>query len=311
MANIRDIAKKTGYSVSTVSRVINNHPYVAEEKRQEILAVMEELQYVPNHTARNLSYGKTKNIGVVVPFVNHPYYDQLVKGITDAAFPQGYKVTLLPTNYDSAVEKSYLDELAAKSFDGLIVTSKANSLETIAAYLKFGKIVLCEDVQVKGLGSVFIDRKGSFLEALHYMKAQGVKRIGVTLGRTGKRSNNSKLALELCEELFPAFDPALVKWGCQEAEDGVAVADFFKRNQVDGIFSNGDEVAAGIIEGYGSEQAPLVVGQENLFISRIMSFPTIDHHLPECGRKAFEALLNEEMQRIKIPYTFVKHNERT
>ena len=73
MANIRDIAKMTGYSVSTVSRVINNHPYVDEKKREQILAVMKELNYVPNRSAQNLSYGKTKNIGVILPFINHAY----------------------------------------------------------------------------------------------------------------------------------------------------------------------------------------------------------------------------------------------
>lgn len=70
MANIRDIARLTGYSVSTVSRVINNNPYVSEEKRRKILAVMEEVNYIPNYTARALSVGKTKNIGVILPFVD-------------------------------------------------------------------------------------------------------------------------------------------------------------------------------------------------------------------------------------------------
>ena len=75
MANIRDIARITGYSVSTISRVLNNHPYVTEEKREKVLAVMAELNYVPNRSAQNLSYGKTKNVGVVLPFINHAYFD--------------------------------------------------------------------------------------------------------------------------------------------------------------------------------------------------------------------------------------------
>lgn len=65
MANIRDIAKITGYSVSTISRVINNHPYVDDKKREKVLKVMAELNYVPNRSAQNLSFGKTKNIGVI------------------------------------------------------------------------------------------------------------------------------------------------------------------------------------------------------------------------------------------------------
>ena len=128
MANIRDIAKLTGYSVSTISRVINNNPYVDEQKRQEILRVMEQVNYIPNHTARVLSSGKTKNIGVILPFVNHPYFDILLSGITASAFSRGYKVTLLPTRYEPEMEEKYLQEFAAKGFDALIITSRANPL---------------------------------------------------------------------------------------------------------------------------------------------------------------------------------------
>ncbi len=58
MATIRDIAKITGFSITTVSRVINGHPYVDEQKRAAILAVMEELDYKPNKIAQKLSSGK-------------------------------------------------------------------------------------------------------------------------------------------------------------------------------------------------------------------------------------------------------------
>lgn len=60
MTNIRKIAKLTGYSVSSVSRVINNHPHVSEEARQKILQVMEELDYRPNILAQELSSGSTR-----------------------------------------------------------------------------------------------------------------------------------------------------------------------------------------------------------------------------------------------------------
>lgn len=106
MANIRDIAKKTGYSISTVSRVINDFPYVNEEKRQKVLTVMAEMNYFPNKTAQNLSHGETKNIGVILPFVNHPYYNQLLNGIMKEAFLHSYKITLLPTNYVQSLGES-------------------------------------------------------------------------------------------------------------------------------------------------------------------------------------------------------------
>lgn len=107
MATIRDIARMTGYSITTVSRVINGHPYVEEQKRQTILAMMKELNYKPNKIAQKLSSGKTFNVGVIVPFVNHPFFDRILNGIMEEAFAQQYKVTLLPTNFDKALEKDY------------------------------------------------------------------------------------------------------------------------------------------------------------------------------------------------------------
>ncbi|MGX7163266.1 LacI family DNA-binding transcriptional regulator [Enterococcus massiliensis] len=303
MANIRDIAKLTGYSVSTISRVINDYPYVNEEKRQKVLAVMKELQYTPNRTARNLSYGKTKNIGVIVPFTDHPYFDQLVSGIIQAAFKEGYKVTLLPTNYDPDVELGYLDEFAAKGFDGLIITSRANLLEKVLHYQQYGKIIFCEELPGSNVSSAFIDRKPSIKKALLFMKAQGVQRLGVTLGRSGKMSFNSQITIELCKEIF-AFDDSLVFWDCVIAEDGLQAAEFF-RGKVDGIFTNGDEIAAVIKKSYEKEASPLVVGRENLLISQVMNFSTIDHHLPACGAAAFRLFYENRQEQIRIPYTFI------
>lgn len=149
MANIRDIARLTGYSVSTVSRVINQHPYVDEVKRAEILAMMKKLDYVPNASARQLSYGKTRNIGVILPYANHPYFDQLIGGIIESAFDEDYKVTLLPTNYQANREMMYMEEFAGKAFDGLIITSRANHLEALLPYQKYGPIVFCEEIKEK------------------------------------------------------------------------------------------------------------------------------------------------------------------
>ncbi len=139
--------------------LINNNPYVSEEKRRRILAVMKEVNYIPNYTARALSVGKTKNIGVILPFVNHPYFDRLLSGITTAAFARGYKVTLLATNYDPQVEEAYLQEFAAKSFDALIIASRANPIETLLPYRSYGRIVFCENIPYLTDGCTYIDRE--------------------------------------------------------------------------------------------------------------------------------------------------------
>ena len=73
MSNITEIAKKANVSRTTVSRVLNNHPYVKEEKREAVLQAINELEYVPNLNAINLSRGRTNVFGVIVPKINHPF----------------------------------------------------------------------------------------------------------------------------------------------------------------------------------------------------------------------------------------------
>ncbi|MGM0316810.1 MULTISPECIES: LacI family DNA-binding transcriptional regulator [Enterococcus] len=305
MANIRDIAKRTGYSVSTVSRVINQHPYVDEAKRTEILKVIKELNYVPNANARQLSSGKTKNIGVILPYTNHPYFDQLLSGIIEVAFSEGYKVTLLPTNYQIKREQQYLEEFAAKAFDGLIITSRANPLELLLDYQRYGPIVFCEKIEDLEVMSVYIDRKQSITDGLSFLKDQGVKHLGVTLGRTGRMSYNSKITLKLCKEIFPDFNEADVYWQCIDTEHGEMAGEFFKERGIDGIFTNSDTVAAGILQSYKKQKIP-IVGRENMLISELLNFSTIDHHLKQCGETAFRLFLNDTVEQVKIPYTFIQ-----
>lgn len=306
VVNIKDIAKITGFSISTISRVINDYPYVDEEKRKQVLAVMKDLNFVPNRTAKNLNSGKTQNLGVIVPFTNHPYFDQIIKGITEEAFLNRYKITLLPTDYNEETELEYLNEFAAKGFDGLIITSRANSLEKIIPYSNYGKLVLCENVEGCEIAQVFIDRKESFKEALTYLKNNGVKRLGITLGRTRKRSNNSKITIQACKEIFPDFNESFIYWDCLEFNEGIKAGSFFKNKEVDGILTNGDDIAAGILNFLKKEERIIVIGQENLVVGNVMNFSTIDHQLSLCGNLAFKLFYEERTETIKIPYKFIE-----
>ena len=85
MTSISEIAKKAGVAKSTVSRVINHHPHVSDETRQKVIDLINELDYMPNQLARDLSRGKTQKIGVVIPHTQHPYFTQLINGLLDAA----------------------------------------------------------------------------------------------------------------------------------------------------------------------------------------------------------------------------------
>ena len=134
MANIHDIARLSGFSTATVSRVINQPHYVAPSTRAAIQAVIDQLDYVPSTMAQNLSAGKTRTIGVILPHTDHPYFEQLVTGILNAAMAGNYHAVILPSRYDQSLEQDYLEDLRRHAYDGLIFTSHGLGLRTIAKY---------------------------------------------------------------------------------------------------------------------------------------------------------------------------------
>lgn len=82
-------------------------------------------------------------------------------------------------------------------------------------------------------------------------------------------------------------------------------ATYFKEKKVDGVFTNSDTVAAGILQSSILESKKRLVGRDNLLISELMSFSTIDHGLRECGETAFLLFIEEKKDQIKIPYRFI------
>lgn len=306
MTTIRDIAKLSGYSVSTVSRVLNNHPYVTEEKRKKILSIMEELDYIPNIKARNLSSGHSKHIAVMIPFSDHPYTDKIVSGILKAAFKSGYKVTLLPTNYDLTIEKRYLDELAAKAWDGMIITSKKSSFDIISKYLKYAPIVCCEDTGDYPISCVSIDRGKSYHDLFTLLIKQGYKKIGLTVGRPEKDSASTAIVLEAYRKIIGSADSSLIFRDCRTYEDGIVAGKYFSQFEaLEAIVTNGDDVAAGILQTFSLKDIT-VIGEENLLSSQLLKFPTIDHHLDQCGEASFHLLFKNEPETIMIPHTYIE-----
>ncbi|WP_097037895.1 LacI family DNA-binding transcriptional regulator, partial [Lactiplantibacillus plantarum] len=248
MTNIHDIARLSGYSVSTVSRVINHQKYVADDKRAKVEAIMQELDYVPNWVARDLSRGRTKTIGVVLPYANHPYFARVVDGIVSAGFAAGYKIMLLPTNYDMTIERHYLEDLRSKAYDALIFTSRSSSLDTLERYRKYGQIVCCEDPgDDRALAAAYTDRMASYVTALRWAKQQGYATMGVILSRNNVISASTRVTRRAYHEVYGQLDDERLYTGAATYEDGYHAGKYFanQASRVAAIFANGDDIGAG------------------------------------------------------------------
>lgn len=302
MTSISDIAKKAGVAKSTVSRVINHHPHVSDETRQKVMALITELDYIPNQLARDLSRGKTQKIGVVIPHTRHPYFTRLINGLLDAAKTTDYQLVMMPSDYNKELELSYLKQLKMEAIDALIFTSRAISLDIIETYAKYGRIVVCEKLQeYNHLSSAYLDRYSSFLEAFSDMKLRGLEHLVLLFSRNNESSATYQSALLAYQEVYGQLSsPYMVVGNVHDFNEGLNLSyQLVKEVSIDGILATSDEVAAGLIKGYeeSRKKRPYIIGQECLLVGQLLKLPTIDHKSYYLGKLAFKQALAEKISQ--------------
>ena len=120
MASIRDVAKIAGVGLGTVSRVINQSSSVNEETRQKVLKVIEELGYVPNELARNMSKQKTNIIAFILPHSNHSFFSEITYYVERKLYALGYKLMICNSGSDREKELDFIHMLRKNLVDGII-----------------------------------------------------------------------------------------------------------------------------------------------------------------------------------------------
>lgn len=175
MAGIKDVAKRAGVGVGTVSRMLNDSGYVAEETREKIEIAMRELNYTPNELARNLYHKCTGIIAVLVPNVSNPFFAEFVDYVEAELYKAGFKMMLCNTVKESNAELEYLDMLNRHIVDGVI--TGVHSLD-VEEYKKIHKPIVALD---RYLGDhipvVAVDHKEGGRLAAEALISNGCKRI--------------------------------------------------------------------------------------------------------------------------------------
>ncbi|NTU26290.1 LacI family DNA-binding transcriptional regulator [Bacillus tequilensis] len=302
MANIKDIAEKAGVSVTTVSRVINNHPYVSEDKRNRVLKAMEALEYTRNIHAVHLSKGCSNMIGVVLPTVNLPYFAELIAGIADTAAESGIHLSLFQTNYDVQKEIFALSQLKQRQVDGLIFCSKAIADEKLMEWE--GPILLCQNSDIGRFPTISIPHQQAFRYGLDYLIAKGHKKIAICLAR--KKGMNSHFRIkaykEALEEIGEVFREGWVMEKAITINDGKALFHKWKKwkEKPTAIFVANDQVSAGLLLEARAHKVKVpkelaILSVDNHEISQALGITTIDIQTKEMGKQAF-AMLKKRIQ---------------
>jgi DNA-binding LacI/PurR family transcriptional regulator len=305
LSTIEDVAKLAGLSRTTVSRVLNDHPYVSDEKKRLVQQAVEHLGYVPNSAARSLRNQKTGIIAVLIPKIATPFFSQLVEYLEMAASAKNYQLIICQTQFSKHKERKYLNLLKTKQVDGVILTSIENELSVIDSYLHFGPIVLCNEmVEHAQIPMVYMNQANSgYLVAKHLLE-RGHRHIAYC--STGIESDGMKAREQ-------GFKRALTEAGCSLNEsvhfkksatvnDGKQIFKKIVNMKVTptAIFTGGDLVAAGFISeaikhGWSIPEDIAVVGFDNTKISELLD-PMITTVIPpveEMAKKSMDVMFEK------------------
>lgn len=318
MANIKDVAKKAGVSISTVSNVINGTKYVSDELRERVNKAITELNYEVDPVARSLKSKKTMSIGVIITDINRVFFPQVIKGIQDTATRNGYSITFCNSNDSFDMEKRFVQMMENSQLDGIILDSVAD-----AGQQGYFKELCCLGSGKKRIPVVSIERRiddfpidsvvvnnaeGGSMAARHLIEC-GCGKVAHIAGPA-----NSFMALERLQgyrnELQKRgldLDDARLVMGDYSPLSGYQATKHLLINGVDfdGIFAANDQMAIGAIKaikehGYSIPEHIKVIGFDNTFVSSIVepSLTTINVPKYKLGSSAVETLIKRMENRL-------------
>lgn len=309
MHTIREVAQKAGVSPTTVSHVINNTRFVSEATRQRVLHSMAVLGYQPNALARSLRRGSTNTIGLILPDSANPFYAEIGRAMASAAFQEGYFILLCNTDDDPEKEREYLNLLAEKRVDGIILLSAGvHYVDALASMLEQGMPIVGVD---RALVSVPIDcvtannTHGGYL-ATRCLVEHGHHRIACIAGPQQHEPSNDRVSgyrQALLEAGLPYY-PDLVANGNFRADTAyeIALEWLRKKNPPTAIFVCNDLMAIGVMRAAADAGKLIprdvaIVGYDDIELASytIPPLTTVSQPKDELGRITMDMLL----QRIR------------
>lgn len=299
MATIKDVAKKAGVSVATVSRMMNNRVTVSEKTRKKINRAIRELDYKPNAMARALQTRKSDIIGLIVPVIDYAYFSCLTDAVEEACHAHGYKLMLCRSSYDEEREREMVSLLQANKVDGILLCSHVGDA---GLYTKVDLPIVCIDRELETLPSVTADNYSGGAMAARVLESHG-SRHALLLSSTvpaympmyrrhqGFQEECAKLGMACTE--FSAGELPIT----EEKQD--ELLDFLEGHpEIDGIFATSDMLALYFLRRFRQRHrqwahpVPLV-GFDGLEIGAFMGLSTIAQPVRDMGTCAVELLIQK------------------
>jgi LacI family transcriptional regulator len=298
---IRDVAEEASVSATTVSRVFNHDHLVNSETRKRVMKVARRMGYSPNATARSLSHGRTRSIGVLLPAPHGEFFSELIRGIDEAAQAADHFLLIASSHYDPEEGKSALKSLSGR-VDGLIIMTPRVQSDALTEGVDLGVPVVFVNSE---LGETPYDlfsienRDGARRVVAHLIE-QGHTRIAAIAGPAGSADAEDRLAgyHDALERHDLAEGPILDGAFTQESgyEAGQKIVEETERP--DAVFACNDYMAIGAMAAFREAGLHVpediaVAGFDDISSARYANPSLTTVHVPvhDLGRRAGERLI--------------------
>lgn len=307
---IKDISRIAGVGISTVSRVLNNHPDVKEETRKKVLNVINQFNYIPNNSARNLKRNTSNTIGVLVKGIHNPFFSEMIKSIEERIDDEGYSMILHynetnPNDFDSAIEL-----IKEKKLKGLICLGgdfdniDTEQLTSLKIPLVLTSTNIIKNIDKSFFSSVIIENEKAAYNAVNYICKLGHKKIGIIT--TGEEDRSvGKLRFEGYRKALLRnsinYDLNLVEIGEYTFQSGFDAMNKLlnKRLNITAVFATTDIMAIGaskaiLRKGLRIPEDISVVGFDGIDYSQYFhpSLTTVKQPVEQMGEKSADILFD-------------------
>jgi DNA-binding LacI/PurR family transcriptional regulator len=304
-----------------VSYVLNGGPKpVGEDKRQRVLAAVEELGYYPNEIARSLAGQATRSIGVIAPTLVNPVWAKLTMGISDAISVYEYLMIVCDVEDQPDLDQRYAQMMVAKQVDGVILVPTANTPSTLSILDRGGIPAIVVEQDVFDAACVLVDAQDTGYRVTEHLTALGHRRIAILREhRSSLDSWKRYLGYEQAlREAGLEVDPALVANGAASIDGSVvegsiaaagALLDVVPRPTA--VFAHNDLMAIAVIQvarqrGLRVPEDLSVIGVDDADAGRYCEPPltTLPFPARELGREAgvriLAAMGGGEVERLSV-----------
>ncbi|MEJ5961431.1 LacI family DNA-binding transcriptional regulator [Pedobacter immunditicola] len=303
---IIDIAKALNISKSTVSRVLTGHPNVNAKTREKVIELSLSLDYQKNIIARNLTKGRSKTIGIIVPDFVSSFFPEVILGVQEIAKKKDYLLLIMQSNESYEMEVANAKLLLGNQVDGLLVsiTQETLNFDHFKVFERknipvvfFNRV--CDEMMVPKV--IVDDYEGAYKATEHLIKT-GKKRIAHLAGPK---------SLKLSKQRLNGYLDALRHYKHEINEDLIIVSDLSANkgdvyishlldmiNPPDAIFCINDPTAIQAIQmikarGLSIPEDIAIVGFSDDYASKLIGLTTVSQPVEEMGRTAAQLLFDE------------------